>query len=138
MTRYNKGARAERELLNYLAGIGYSVIRAAGSGVNTLSPPDLLAIKSAKGLAFECKAWDSTSLSIDHEKFSSLDSWERNTGMDTFIAWRMNGSGWFFIRLNEMKKTEKNYTVTKKNALNINRRLEHITANRLPAPGSVI
>lgn len=126
MTGYNKGARAERELLNYLASIGYSVIRAAGSGVNSLSPPDLIAIKKGKGMAFECKAWDSTSLSIDHEKFSSLKAWKDNTGMDTYMAWRMNGEGWYFIELEEMSKTEKNYTVTKRTATGIGRKLDHI------------
>ena len=126
MKRYSKGARAERELLNYLFSIGYSVVRSAGSGVNSISP-DIVAIKDGKGLAFESKAWDRTSLSIDHEKFESLRSWRDNTRMDTYMAWRMNGSGWYFITLDEMKKTEKNYTVTKSSALKINRRLSHLT-----------
>jgi Holliday junction resolvase len=55
-----------------------------------------------------------------------LYEWERNSGMQTFIAWRMNGESWFFIKLSEMKKTEKNYTVTKKTAQAIARRLESI------------
>ncbi|MCW6159604.1 MAG: hypothetical protein LVQ95_00740 [Candidatus Micrarchaeales archaeon] len=126
MQRYSKGARAERELLNYLAGIGFSVIRAAGSGVNSVSPPDLVAVKKGRGMAFECKAWDNTSLAIDHEKFAALKSWMENTGMETYMAWRMNGSGWFFIALDEMSRTEKNYTVTKKTAVRINRKIEHI------------
>lgn len=126
MQRYSKGARAERELLNFLAGIGFSVIRAAGSGVNSVSPPDLVAVKKGKGLAFECKAWDNTSLAIDHEKFAALKNWMDNTGMETYMAWRMNGSGWFFIRLDEMSRTEKNYTVTKKIALGINRNLKQM------------
>jgi Holliday junction resolvase len=43
--------------------------------------------------------------------------------MDTMIAWRMNGKGWFFIKLDEMKKTDKSYSVTKRVALEINRRI---------------
>lgn len=125
MQRYSKGARSERELLNYLHSKSYSVIRSAGSGVNSISP-DVVAIKNSKGLAFECKAWDRSSLSIEASKFDVLLEWERNTGMETFIAWRMNGSSWFFIKLNEMKKTSKNYTVGKKTALSINRKLDSI------------
>jgi len=125
LKRYSKGARAERELLNYLSSVGYSVMRSAGSGVNSISP-DIIAIKNKKGIIFESKAWDSTSISIDHEKFNTLKTWENNTGMDTYMAWRMNGEGWFFIKLDEMTKTEKNYTVTKKDAFKIGRRLEHI------------
>jgi Holliday junction resolvase len=125
MLRYSKGARCERELLNKLYGLSYSVIRSAGSGVNSISP-DIVAIKNGKGLAFECKAWESSSLAIEIEKFEALSQWERNSGMDTYIAWHMNGESWFFIKLSEMKKAVKNYTVGKKLAKEINRRLEAI------------
>ncbi len=125
LTRYTKGARGERELLAMLYDKGYSVVRSAGSGVNSVSP-DILAVRNGKGMVFECKAWDSTSLSIDPEKFESLRSWRDSALMETYMAWRMNGQGWYFIKLNEMKKTEKNYTVTKRKALEINRRFEHI------------
>jgi Holliday junction resolvase len=123
--RYSKGARGERELLNTLYGMGYSVVRAAGSGVNAISP-DIIAVKSGRGFVFECKAWDRGSLSIDHEKFESLRQWRDNALMDTYMAWRMNGQGWYFVKLEEMTKTEKNYTVTKKTALSINRRLQQL------------
>lgn len=125
MTRYSKGARSERELLNDLHSKGYSVMRSAGSGINTLSP-DLIAIKDGRGMAFECKAWDKNSLSIENDRFEGLASWERNTRMETFVAWRMNGAGWFFIRLKEMKVNGKSTTVSKKMTLEINRRLDSI------------
>lgn len=126
MTRYSKGARSERELLGMLHEKGYSVIRSAGSGVNPLSPPDLIAVRKGKGLAFECKAWNSTSLAIEPEKYRSLLDWQGNTNMKTFIAWRMNGEGWFFVKLEEMFKSEKNYTITMKEAKRINRKVEEI------------
>ncbi len=125
MTRYSKGARTERELLHDLHSKGYSVMRSAGSGINTLSP-DLIAVRNGKGLAFECKAWDRDSLSIENDRFAGLMEWRRNTGMDTFVAWRMNGTGWFFIKLEEMKNNEKTTTISKKVALEINRRIESI------------
>ena len=95
-------------------------MRGAGSGVNSLSP-DLIAIKNGKGLAFECKAWDRDSLSIENDRFGGLVEWQRNTGMETFVAWRMNGTGWFFIKLEEMKSNSKTKTISKKAALGINR-----------------
>ncbi|MGI0100441.1 MAG: Holliday junction resolvase Hjc [Candidatus Micrarchaeaceae archaeon] len=125
MTRYSKGARSERELLGSLHERGYSVMRSAGSGVNTLSP-DLIAMKLGKGLAFECKAWDRESIAIENIRFDSLVEWQRNTGMDTYIAWRMNGEGWFFVRLEEMKVAGKSRTVSKRRAVSLNRRLESV------------
>ncbi len=123
--RYSKGARSERELLLRLYGINYSVMRAAGSGVNSLSP-DIIAIKEGRGFAFECKAW-ATNLLIEPERLDSLQVWEKNTGMQTFIAWKINNKGWFFIKLNELLKNGKNYTMTKSRAFEINRRFEEIT-----------
>jgi Holliday junction resolvase len=125
MLRYSKGARGERELLNELHSRAYSVVRSAGSGVNSISP-DIIAIKHGNGLAFECKAWDRSSLSIEPDKFDVLVEWESNTGMGTFVAWRMNREGWFFIKPSEMNKCEKSYTVTKSQAVAIGRRLESL------------
>ena len=129
MKRYSKGARGERELLNFLYSKGYSVMRAAGSGVNSLGP-DIIAFKEGTGLAFECKAWNKTSISIEVEKIEKLRQWESNTRMHTFIAWRMNGSGWFFISLDEMNRTTEYYTVTRRNALSINRKVDDILGIR--------
>ncbi|MCL4379069.1 MAG: Holliday junction resolvase Hjc [Candidatus Marsarchaeota archaeon] len=123
--RYSKGARGERELLNELYNRGYSVVRAAGSGVNSVSP-DIIAVKAGKGMVFECKAWDRGSLSIELEKYESLRRWRDSALMDTFIAWRMNGQGWFFVKLDEMTKNRNSYTVTRKNAVAKGRRLENI------------
>ncbi|HUC39127.1 MAG TPA: Holliday junction resolvase Hjc [Candidatus Acidoferrum sp.] len=125
MTRYSKGARCERELLTILHDRGYSVVRSAGSGVNSISP-DLVAVRKGRGLAFECKAWESTSISIDPDKYRSLVEWEQNSEMQTFIAWRMNGQGWFFVGLGELFRAEKNYTITMKDAKRINRKIDEI------------
>jgi Holliday junction resolvase - archaeal type len=104
---------------------GYSVMRSAGSGVNSISP-DIISYKNGKGFAFECKAWDRGSLSIDIEKFECLMRWKENTSMETFIAWRVKRGGWFFVRLEEMERKEMNYTVTMKSAVELNRRFETI------------
>ncbi len=121
MNRYVKGARSERELISMLKDNGYSVMRAAGSGVNSLSP-DVIAFREGKGFAFECKAWNESGISVAGEKIENLKEWERNTGMETFIAWRMQGREWFFIKLDEMKKTPTSYRISKKDTLKINRR----------------
>ncbi len=38
----------------------------------------------------------------------------------------MNGKGWYFVKLGEFKKNEKNYSVTMKRTIEINRRLEEL------------
>ena len=120
MHTYVKGARSERELLNRFYSHGYSVIRSAGSGVNSLGP-DIIAIKDKVCLAFECKAWEKNRLSIDYEGFEKLLKWKENTKFPTYVAWRMNKIGWYFIELEEMKKGEKDYSITKKKTIEIGR-----------------
>ena len=99
-------------------------MRAAGSGVNSLSP-DIIAIKEDKLYAFECKAWNSNLL-IEPERFESLKQWEKNTRMQVFIAWRINNKGWFFIKLEELSKNGRNYTLTKNQVFAINRKFESV------------
>ena len=125
MTRYSKGERTERELIDMLHSASYSVMRAAGSGVSSLSP-DVIAVKDGSGYAFECKAWESTSLTIEPDRFEALKEWERNTHMKTFVAWRMNGKPWLLIKPDEMSMAEKNYTITRKNALKIGRYISEL------------
>lgn len=128
MHRYLKGARCERELLNIFHGMGYSVIRSAGSGVNSLSP-DVIAIKDGDCMAFECKAWERNRLSIDREGYRKLLDWEKNTRFPTYVGWRMNGKGWHFIKLEELKEGATDYSITKNKTLEIGRTLEAIMAS---------
>jgi Holliday junction resolvase len=123
--RYIKGARSERELLNTFHSRGYSVIRSAGSGVNALGP-DIIALKNGNAICIECKAWDRGSLSLDYDQFEKLLEWESNTSFPTYVAWRMNNKGWFFVKLSEFTKNEKSYTVTMKRTVEINRVLESV------------
>lgn len=117
-----KGARAERELIHFFLEKGFSVIRAAGSGVGSPSP-DLLAFKRGEQFAFECKSWNSSSLSLAKEQFNALKQWEENTGITTFVAWKVPREGWRFIKLSEVNETGKAFSITLKQALIIDRKL---------------
>lgn len=62
-----------------------------------------------------------------------LIEWERNTAFPTFVAWRMNGSGWYFIKLDEFAKAERNWNITKKKTVGINRRFEDVVGKAVAA-----
>jgi len=125
LLRYAKGARSERELISIFCEKGFSVIRAAGSGVSSLCP-DILVFRKGMQYAFECKAWESGSLGIEREKFKALKDWENNTGITTFIAWRIGRVGWRFVYLDELEENPKSCTITMKRALAIDRGLERL------------
>jgi len=108
---YKKGARAERELIHFFSSHGFEVIRAAGSGVNSLSP-DLLAFRQGKQYAIECKAWESGSLSFPKEKAAEMKKWEETTGITYLIGWRVNREGWLLFPVHLLEEQEKTFTIT--------------------------
>lgn len=103
---YAKGSRAERELIEFFSSNGFSVIRAAGSGVSSLSP-DILVFKRGMQYAIEAKAWENENLNVDAGQFLNLKKWEENTGITSYIAWRRNRKEWVFIPLSIFEQTEK-------------------------------
>ena len=125
MTRYQKGASAERELLNSLYEKGFAVIRAAGSGVNALGP-DLVVLKGDRALAFECKSGYESGLSIEEEQYKKISEWAERTSFPIYVAWRINREGWFFILPSELRKTENHRVITPREARAINRSLESV------------
>lgn len=122
---YRKGSRAERELINYFSEKGFSVIRAAGSGVSSLSP-DLLVFRKGKNYAFESKAWEKEYLHIKKDQFTGLKEWEDNTGINSFIAWRRNREPWYFIPLSVFEENKASYAISWKKAKLIGRSLEEL------------
>jgi len=125
MTRYQKGAAAERELLNDLYGKGFAVIRAAGSGVNALGP-DIVVLKGDKAIAFECKSGYEGGLSIQEIQYQKIVEWQERSTFPIYVAWRINREGWFFILPSEMRKTENRRVLTQREARSINRSLESV------------
>ncbi len=123
MLTYSKGSRAERELINYFSSKGFCVIRAAGSGVNSLSP-DLLVFKQGMQFAFESKAHEKTSLQISKDQIEGLKRWQDVSGISSLIAWRRNRKGWRFIPVHLFEENESSYSFSWAKAEMIGKTLE--------------
>ena len=117
MERYKKGANAERELIHTLFKMGFSVARVAGSGATSLPCPDILALKPEKQLAFECKAWAQSYLTIADAQMQELQQWSKQAGVDFYVAWKVPRKGWIFLKPRHFNKTAKGYCVSQKHAL---------------------
>jgi Holliday junction resolvase len=115
VSTYRKGSRAERELIEFFSGQGYSVIRAAGSGVNSLSP-DILVFRRGAQFAFEAKAIEKENLGISKEQFQNMMLWEENTGITCLIAWRRSRKPWHFLPLSVFNENPKSYAISWKSA----------------------
>jgi Holliday junction resolvase len=110
MKTYAKGSRVERELIDYLSKNNFSVIRAAGSGVSSLSP-DVMAFRRGIQYAFEVKAIEKEHLHLRQEQFLNLKKWEENTGISCYVGWRRNRKGWRFVPISLFKETPKSFSI---------------------------
>ncbi|MFH2106912.1 MAG: Holliday junction resolvase Hjc [Candidatus Micrarchaeota archaeon] len=120
---YKKGARAERELIGHFDQRGFSVIRAAGSGGNSLSP-DILIFKHGMQYAIESKAHEKEHLHLDKDQFLTMRKWEENTGITSLIGWKRNRKPWSFLRLSLFEENEKSFAISWKTAESMGMRLD--------------
>jgi Holliday junction resolvase len=125
MRSYRKGSRAERELIDYFSSKEFCVIRAAGSGVNSLSP-DILVFRRGTQLGIEAKAWEKDNLNIDREQFMNLRRWEETSGINCVIGWRRNREPWYLIPLAVFKENEKSFAINWGNAQALGKTLEEL------------
>jgi len=123
MLSYRKGSRAERELIDFFSQKGFCVIRAAGSGVNSLSP-DILVFKRGMQFGIEAKAWEKENLNISREQFENLKKWEDVSGINCFVGWRRNREPWYFLPLSIFKENEKTFAINWENARSLGKKLE--------------
>jgi Holliday junction resolvase len=123
MRCYVKGSRAERELIDHFSEKGFCVIRAAGSGVNSLSP-DILVFKRGVQLGIEAKAWEKNNLNIDREQFLNLRKWEDTSGINCVIGWRRNRKPWYLVPLALFKENPKSFAINWSNAQALGKTLE--------------
>ncbi len=120
---YRKGSRAERELIDHFSGKGFCVIRAAGSGVNSLSP-DILVFRRGAQFGIEAKAIENTNLNIDREQFENLKRWEEVSGINCYIGWRRNREPWYFLPLSIFRESPKSFGINWENGKALGRKLE--------------
>ncbi|MEK6941761.1 MAG: Holliday junction resolvase Hjc [archaeon] len=116
MTRYQKGANAERELIKELYGRGLSVVRVAGSGKNSLPMPDIVALSKTKKLVFECKAWGAAYLNLSIEQMDGQIGWARRSNAEFFVVWKVPRKGFLFLNPKDFVKAGKNYVISLKKA----------------------
>lgn len=92
---YRKGARAERELQAKLTGERFACVRVAGSGHQGDSP-DLVAVKSGKVYAIECKSTSKEFYRISKQNVAKLNNFCKRGGCKAVIAIKFTNRGWRF------------------------------------------
>lgn len=111
MSMKAKGTNAERELIHKFWANGFAAIRSAGSGSMKYPSPDILASKSGRVLAIECKVTKDTYKYFEKAEISDLQTFASIFNAEPFIAVKFKGNDWFFLELKKLKETEKSFMV---------------------------
>jgi len=112
MSRKSKGINAERELIHLFWKNKWSAIRVAGSGSQKYPSPDILASNISRKLAIETKTSKNSYRHFSSKEISELKEFSEKFGAEAWIAIKFNRKGWFFLGLEDLKKTTSNYSIS--------------------------
>jgi len=108
--RKSKGSAAERELLNKFWKIGWGGLRCAGSGSARHPAPDILVSNRKRTIAIEVKITKDKSKYFTKQEIEDLRRFAGNFGAHPMVAIKFATEPWYFISVDDLKKTEKSYS----------------------------
>jgi len=118
MSRKSKGINAERELIHLFWKTNeWSAVRVAGSGSSPFPCPDVLAGNRIRKLASECKTVNAKNKYLTNKDINQLNEFAAVFGAEPWIGVKFK-SEWFFLSIDDLKRTEKGYAVSKELAKN--------------------
>jgi holliday junction resolvase Hjr len=109
--RKSKGSKAERELIHMFWKKGFAALRAAGSGSMQHPSPDIVAGNGKLFFAIECKASHKHVKYLEKDEINQLDLFANLFGARPFVAIRFDNDHWYFMRLTDLKATNKCFVV---------------------------
>ena len=115
MSARRRGFAAERELARLLWSKGFAVIRGPASGARAkhLIYPDLVAIYKGKIYVIEVKYRHGNTVYIPENQVNRLQEFARRARAEALIAVKIPRKGWFIVRLEDAKKTNRGVKVDK-------------------------
>ena len=114
MSRKSKGCNAERELIHLFWNTeDWAASRVAGSGSSQFPSPDIVAGNKYRKLAIECKAVKGNSKYLPKEEINLLVKYSNRFNAEAWIGIRFNNQSWYFITVDDLKDSGKNYVITR-------------------------
>ena len=117
MSNKSKGSNAERELLTLFKESAWRGVRTAGSGVNDLSPCDMIVGKIGKrGYVVEAKSSRGNHIYIKKSQIEDFILFANTIGLTPVIALRFTYEGWLFINPEQLDDSGKSFVVSRNKA----------------------
>jgi len=111
MSLKSKGINAERELVHMFWAKNWACLRIAGSGSNKYPSPDLLIGNNIRRLAIECKITKGDKKYFKKIEVNALKKFGDIFGAEPWVAVKFKGCDWYFVSLEDMDNTGKNFIV---------------------------
>jgi holliday junction resolvase Hjr len=118
MSFKSKGINAERDLIHKFWSVGWASVRVAGSGSMVYPSADVLVGNKLRKLAIECKTSSKGSKYLPKEEVRQLKKFADMFGAEPWIAVKFKGCDWYFVSLDNMEDTGKNFSVDVNNIKN--------------------
>ena len=113
INRKAKGTNGERFILKKFWENGWACLRTAGSGSMSFPAPDLIAGNNIRRVAVECKVTKDDSKYLSKEEIENLKTFSKYFGAESWVAVKLGMNPWYFLMLEDLNVTEKNYVATK-------------------------
>ncbi len=107
-----KGSNGERFLLRKFWDNGWACLRTAGSGSMSFPAPDLIAGNKIRRVAVECKVTKDESKYLSIADIDQLKTFSDYFGAEAWVAVKLADNPWYFLSLDDLKVTEKNFVAT--------------------------
>mgnify|MGYP001584564813 CR=1 FL=1 len=107
-----KGLNAERELVRMFNERGWRSVRVAGSGSIKYPAPDVIAARGSRRLVIECKTTKTKNQYLEKEQIGELAAFAEALLAEPWVGVRFDNVKWFFVSLEDLKKTPSGYVVS--------------------------
>ena len=118
MSRKSKGINLERELIHmFWATKKWVAARCAGSGSMRYPSPDIIASNGENILVIECKSNKKNYVYLTKNEVEDLTKFAEMFGAIPLVAVRFDRKGWYFIKIDDLDETEKNFAISLEKAM---------------------
>ncbi|MBR9690619.1 Holliday junction resolvase [Candidatus Woesearchaeota archaeon] len=107
-----KGSKGERDLMKFFWENGWACVRSAGSGSTSFPSPDLIAGNKIRRVAVECKVTKDDSKYFTKDEIRQLRAFSDYFGTEPWVAVKLSKEPWYFLSLDDLKETDKNFVAT--------------------------
>jgi len=114
MSNKSKGCNAERELIHLFWANEWAAVRIAGSGSSQYPSHDVLASNNKRNISIEAKSTRKNNKYFPEEEIYALRQFSERFGAEAWIAIKFLRENWYFVKINDLDQTGKNYVISNK------------------------